>query len=108
MITITTMDGREVATLRDRDGIVSARQIRACDSRSPLVAVGDSILSPGRYLWHRDGVRVTPAALDGYSYVLRSQAAAELGRIGGQSKSAKKAEAARKNGQRGGRPSVNR
>lgn len=60
MTTITTLDGREVVRMRDRDGVVGAEQIRRAD-RSPLVPVGDTVLSQ-RYLWERDGRRVVPEA----------------------------------------------
>lgn len=103
MTTITTMDGRTVATLRDRDGLVSEGQVRDADLRS-TIPVGDSVLALGRYIWTRDGVRVTPEPWTTGMYVLRSSAAAELGRLGGLSKSDAKARAARENGKRGGRP----
>jgi hypothetical protein len=71
MITITTMDGREVARMRERDGTVSTRQIADADRRSPI-PVGDSILALGRYIWSRDGVRVTPEAMSRDRFMLRS------------------------------------
>lgn len=97
MVTITTMDGREVVTLRDRDGLVSRRAIEAAAKRAGIPS-GDSLLHVGRYIWARDGVRVMPEPQSEDAFRLPSLAAQELGRRGGSARTEAQARAGRANG----------